>query len=70
MAKLALPDDQSYIDAYRNTQVLFSNELPAIPLYYRLRIAVASPDICNFDLDPTANPLWNVEAIDKGDGCK
>jgi peptide/nickel transport system substrate-binding protein len=69
-AQLALPSEQTYIDSYRQTEVLFSNELPAIPLYYRLRVAAARPDICNFDLDATANPLWNIEAIDKGEACQ
>jgi peptide/nickel transport system substrate-binding protein len=69
-AQLALPDEQAYIDSYRQTQVLFASELPAIPLYYRLRVAAARPDICHFDLDATANPLWNIEAIDKGEACK
>lgn len=69
-AQLALPGEQDYLDAYRNTQVLFSNELPAIPLFYRLRIAAARPEVCHFDLDPTANPLWNIEAFDKGQACQ
>jgi peptide/nickel transport system substrate-binding protein len=69
-AQLSLPEDQSYVDSYRQTQVLFSTELPAIPLYYRLRIAAARPDFCHFDLDATANPLWNIEAFDYGQGCK
>jgi peptide/nickel transport system substrate-binding protein len=69
-AQLALPGEQSYIDSYRQTQVLFSSELPAIPLYYRLRVAAARPDICHFDLDATANPLWNIEAIEKGEACQ
>ncbi len=69
-AQLALPDDQAYVDSYRKTQVLFSTELPAIPLYYHLRIAAARPDLCHFDLDATANPLWNIETIDMGEACK
>ena len=69
-AQLALPGEQAYIDSYRQTQVLFSSELPSIPLYYRLRIAAARPGICHFDLDPTANPLWNIEAIDTDKACK
>jgi peptide/nickel transport system substrate-binding protein len=69
-AQLSAPDEQSYIDAYRQTQVLFSTELPAIPLYYRLRVAAARPEICHFDLDATANPLWNIEAIDTGEACQ
>jgi peptide/nickel transport system substrate-binding protein len=69
-AQLSLPDEQAYIDSYRQTQVLFSTELPAIPLYYRLRVSAARPDLCRFDLDPTANPLWNIEAIDMGAACQ
>lgn len=68
-AHLSLPEEQAYVDAYRQTQVLFSTELPAIPLYYHLRISAARPDLCRFDLDATANPLWNIEAIDMGDAC-
>jgi peptide/nickel transport system substrate-binding protein len=69
-ARFTLPGEQEYVDTYRNTQVLFSSELPAIPLYYRLRIAAARFDLCHFDLDPTANPLWNIESIDIGEACK
>jgi peptide/nickel transport system substrate-binding protein len=69
-AQLALPDEQAYLDSYRQTQVLFASDLPAIPLYYRLRIAAARPGICHFDLDATANPLWDIEAIDSGEACK
>jgi peptide/nickel transport system substrate-binding protein len=68
-AQLALPDEQAYADSYRQTQVLFASELPAIPLYYRVRVAAARPDLCHFDLDATANPLWNIEAIDRGEAC-
>jgi peptide/nickel transport system substrate-binding protein len=68
-ARLSLPHEQAYRDAHRRTQVLFSAELPAVPLYYRLRAAAARADLCRFDLDPTANPLWNIEAIDAGEAC-
>jgi peptide/nickel transport system substrate-binding protein len=70
IAQLSLPEEQSYVDSYRQTQVLFSSELPAIPLYYHMRVAASRPDICHFDLDATANPLWNIEAIDMGASCK
>jgi peptide/nickel transport system substrate-binding protein len=69
-AQLSLPGEQAYVDAYRQTQVIFSTELPAIPLYYRLRVAAARADLCHFDLDPTANPLWNIEAVDIGPTCQ
>lgn len=69
LAQLALPDEAAYTDSYRQTLNLFAAELPAIPLYYRLRVAVACPEICHFDLDPSANPFWNIEAIDSGSAC-
>jgi peptide/nickel transport system substrate-binding protein len=68
-ARQSLPDEASYTDAYRQTQLLFSADLPAIPLYYRLRVAAARPDFCHFDLDPSASPLWNIEAFDYGASC-
>lgn len=68
-AQLALPDDSTYLESYLETQAIFMAELPSIPLYYRLRIAASAPDVCRFDLDATANPLWNIEAFDKGESC-
>jgi peptide/nickel transport system substrate-binding protein len=68
--QLALPDEQEYAEAYRETQVIFGDEMPAIPLYYRLRIAATRPDLCGFSLDPTANPLWKIEAYNMGEACK
>jgi len=69
-ARLALPGEKSYSDAYHQVQAIFATDLPAIPLYFRLKVAASGADVCHFDLDPTANPLWNVEAFDKGQGCK
>ena len=68
-ALLSLPEEPTYINSYRQTQIILSTDLPAIPLYYRLQIAATRPEICHFDFDATANPLWNVESIDKGDSC-
>jgi peptide/nickel transport system substrate-binding protein len=69
-AQSSLWGEQAYITAYRRTQVILAEELPAIPLYHRLRIAAARPEVCHFDLDPTANPLWNIEAIASGETCQ
>jgi peptide/nickel transport system substrate-binding protein len=63
------PDDETYRDAYHLTQSIFTADLPAIPLYARLKVAAARPDMCNLDLDPTANPLWNIESLDYQTTC-
>jgi peptide/nickel transport system substrate-binding protein len=63
------PDEAAYREAYQLTQVIFSTDLPAIPLYLRLKVAAARPDLCNFALDPTADPLWKIESFDYGSTC-
>lgn len=69
-AQLSLPEEDATTNSYRQTQIIFSTDLPAIPLFYRLQIAATRPEICHFDFDPTANPLWNIESVDKGAACK
>lgn len=69
-AQSSLRDEQTYIATHRQAQVILSDELPAIPLFHRLKIAVARPDVCHFDLDPSANSLWNIESIGKGETCQ
>ena len=69
-AALALPGEAAYDEAFQEAQAVFADELPAIPLYYRLKVAAARADVCHFDLDPSANPMWNIEAFDMGQGCQ
>lgn len=69
-AQSSLREEQEYLNSYRQTQILVSDLFPAIPLYSRLRIAVVRPDVCGFELDPTANPLWNIEGIGIGETCQ
>jgi peptide/nickel transport system substrate-binding protein len=69
-ASLALPGEAAYTDAFQEAQSIFAADLPAIPLYYRLKVAASAADVCHFDLDPSGNPLWNIEAFDKGQGCQ
>jgi peptide/nickel transport system substrate-binding protein len=63
------PADDAYREAYHQTQSIFASDLPAIPLYLRLKVAAARPDMCNFNLDPTANTLWNLESLDYQTTC-
>ena len=68
-ASLSLPGEGRFNAAFQEAQSIFATEMPAIPLYYRLKVAAARADICHFDLDPSANPMWNIEAFDMGQGC-
>ncbi len=61
----ALPGTESYITGHREAQRIFTEELPALPLFLRLKIAATRPQVRGFLLDPTEHSdLWNIEAID------
>jgi peptide/nickel transport system substrate-binding protein len=65
-----IPDDPNHAAAYAQSQTIFANKLPVIPLYWRVKTAAARADLCNFSLDPSASSsLWNIETFDRGAGC-
>jgi peptide/nickel transport system substrate-binding protein len=69
-ARVLLPGEQGYDQQNADVQRLFSQELPAIPLYFQLKVAVTRPNICGFTLDASArSDLWNLEMIDSGETC-
>lgn len=70
-ARSLLPGESGYEQQNADVQRLFSQELPAIPLYFQLEVAVTRPEVCGFAVDPSArSDLWNLEAIDSGEGCQ
>ena len=61
----ALPGTRQYEEYHKQAQVIFSEELPAIPLFMWLRVALARPGVLNFTLDSTAqSEFWNIEMLD------
>ena len=65
-----LPDKPEQISAYAQVQLLYSNDLPSVPLYQRIKVAVTRKDLCNYSLDSfSLNDLWNIEEIDYGSAC-
>ena len=61
----ALPGTSEYEEYHKQAQAIFSEELPAIPLFMGLRVAVARPNVLHFTLDSTApSELWNLEMIE------
>jgi peptide/nickel transport system substrate-binding protein len=70
-AMSALPGQPEYQSNYLKVQEIFSDQLPAIPLYLNLRLAATRPDMCGFSLDPTAkSEFWNIEEYGYGPLCK
>jgi peptide/nickel transport system substrate-binding protein len=47
-------------DAYK----IFTNELPALPLYQRINVIATNPRVLNFKPDASADELWNLEELD------
>jgi peptide/nickel transport system substrate-binding protein len=61
----SLPGEAAYEEAHKQAQVIFSENVPVIPLFLRLKIAAARPEVVNFGVDPTQNSeLWNIFEID------
>jgi peptide/nickel transport system substrate-binding protein len=67
----SLPDDPAHAAASTQVQSIFADDLPVIPLYWRVQTAATRSDFCNFSLDPTASSsLWKIEAFDSGASCQ
>lgn len=60
-----LPGQDGYVEAHQEAMRLFAAELPAVPLFARLRLAATTADVLNFRLDPTQpSELWNAFELD------
>lgn len=65
MAMQSLPGTENYIEGHMEAQRIFSEQLPVIPLFLRLKIAASRPEVTGFIMDPTENSeMWNIEAFD------
>jgi peptide/nickel transport system substrate-binding protein len=55
---------------HQEAQAIFAADLPAIPLYLRLKVAATRPDFCGFTLDASSSsPLADIESFDYGEAC-
>ena len=69
-ARRTLPDQPEYQAQYTQLQSIFTNDLPSIPLYSRIKVAVSRVDLCNFALTPNVLfDLWNLEELDVDPAC-
>ncbi len=63
-------EGEAYQQAQRAVQQAFVENLPALPLYFRVDLTVSRPDLCHYELDSGArSPLWSLEGWDTGEGC-
>jgi peptide/nickel transport system substrate-binding protein len=65
LARSSLPGTAEYEENHKEAQRIFSEEVPIIPLFLRLKVAAARPEVRNFSVDPTQNSeLYNIYMID------
>lgn len=61
----SLPGTPAYVESHRAAQLLFAEQVPIIPLFLRLKVAVARPQVLNFGIDATQpSELYNLYEID------
>jgi peptide/nickel transport system substrate-binding protein len=59
-----------YIENHHLVQQIFADQLPVVPLYQHIKLAVTRADMCGFTLDASASSeMWNIEKLDYGEGC-
>jgi peptide/nickel transport system substrate-binding protein len=64
-ALTGLPGSEDYIEGHKEAQRLFSEQLPVIPLFLRIKLAATRPGVQGFVMDPTENSeMWNIETLD------
>ncbi len=62
-ATLAL-DEATRRAQHAQAQIIFSQDLPSLPLFLQLKVGVARPEVSGYAVDPTANSdLWNIEEL-------
>ena len=66
----SLADQPVHAQAHAQAQALFAEDLPALPLYWHVRLLVTRPDLCGISPAPLADGLFaNLEQVDVGEGC-
>ena len=61
----ALPGTEQYQNGYVETQRIFAQNLPTIPLFLRLKVALTRPGVQNFKLNSSQNSeFWNFYELD------
>lgn len=70
-ARRSLPGTEEYVELYTRLQQINANDVPSIPLYLRLRVAAARPDLCSFTIDLTSSgDLWRLEEFAASPACR
>ncbi len=71
LARQTLPEMPAYQQANARAQILFTQDLPALPLYWRQKMVAMRSDFCGVQVDSSVDSaLWNLELFDYGEECR
>lgn len=71
LARQTLPGMPEFLQANARAQILFAQDLPALPLYWRQKMVAMRPDFCGVQVDSSVDSaLWNLELFDYGEECR
>jgi len=63
-AALSALDEATRKAKHAEAEVIFTQDLPSLPLFLRLKVGLALPRVKDYKVDSTANSdLWNIEVI-------
>ncbi len=67
----ALPETPQFQAVHQQAEAIFTEELPALPLFQRASLVLARPDFCGLKID-ASNPdiFWNLEQFNHGAFCQ
>ncbi len=69
-ARSTKTDKADSVAAAVSAQKQFSDDLPAIPLYFHLKITATRPDLCGLVMDVSSrSALYGIESFDIGQTC-
>jgi peptide/nickel transport system substrate-binding protein len=60
---LAAFDEATRREKHAEAQAIFTQDLPSLPLFWRVTAGVARPVVSGYRVDATAAELWNIEEI-------
>jgi peptide/nickel transport system substrate-binding protein len=63
-ARQLLAGQPGYEEYHLQAQEIFAEQLPVVPLYPHLTLAVTRPDLTGLSMDPTESEMWNIENFD------
>jgi peptide/nickel transport system substrate-binding protein len=63
-------DPTTYAAKQKEAEQILATDVPEIPLFFQIKVAVARPDLCGMSMDVSSrSEFWNLESCDIGSGC-